>query len=117
MKKVGIIYDHDQTHRIPSIHVPLEGKLGCKVRFGNGHDNSRIEGLWEPGETDRYHPVVTVCPRKVLICLGWMVRTGEEEEEVVVSDSHRHVHRSVGRISGSDHDNVPSRPRSKRDLQ
>ena len=39
------------------------------------------------------------------------------EDEIVASGLHRRGHRLVGRISGSDRDNVPSRPRPKRDLQ
>ena len=60
------MYDHEKAHRVPSIHVPLERKLGYKIRFGRGRD---IDGLWEPEKTDRHHPLTTVCRREVLVCL------------------------------------------------
>ena len=39
----------------------------------------------------------------------------KKREKILVSGLRRHDHRSVGCISGSDRDNVPSRPRPKRD--
>ena len=48
---------------------------------------------------------------------AWEDSKHGREGKILASDLHHHDHRSVGRTSGSDPDNVPWRPRSKRDLQ